>query len=104
YGKYDGQPFPLPDDLFPRPEVVQFILQYGEDGLDVLNHAEGDAEELVEQMIEAGLMERDAQTGQLRLTPRMLRGIEHRVLLEIFEGLKRGPKEGHETPEQGRSG
>ncbi len=103
YGAFDGQPFPSPDSLFPPPKVVQFILHYGEQALDALGNLDGDEAELVEAMIAAGLLERDEATGQLKLTPKMLRGIEHRALLEIFEGLRRGHREGHPTFDPGRS-
>jgi Ca-activated chloride channel family protein len=102
YGAFDGQPFPTPDSLFPPPKVVQFILHYGEQALDALDDLEGDEAQLIEAMIAAGLLERDEQTGQLRMTPKMLRGIEHQALLEIFEGLRRGTREGHRTFDPGR--
>lgn len=103
YGQFDGHPFVSPDDLFPPQQVVQFVLQYGQDALDSLeNHEDDQIAELIDQMVEAGLMERDEQTGKLRLTPKMLRGIEHKALLEMFEGLKQGTRDGHETTQRGR--
>lgn len=104
YGEFNGQPFRSPDSLFPPEKVVQFILQYGQKALDAMDKLEGDDErEYVEALIEAGLLERDEATGALRLTPKMLRGIEHKALLEIFEGVNRGDKEGHSTQDRGRS-
>ena len=104
YGAFDGQKFQSPDDLFPSPQVVKFILHYGEDALDALDDADGDEQQqMVEAMIAAGLLERDPETGQLKLTPRMLRGIQHRCLLEVFQGLQRGSREGHPTFDPGRS-
>lgn len=104
FGPFDGQPFATPDSLFPQPKVVEFILYYGEQALDALDQMDGDEQEqLVEAMIAAGLLERDKATGRLRLTPKMVRGIEHRSLLEIFEAMKRGSREGHRTVEPGRS-
>ncbi|MEX0774782.1 MAG: hypothetical protein WD042_03605 [Phycisphaeraceae bacterium] len=103
YGEYDGQPFPTPDSLFPQPKVVQFILQYGQKALDAMDKLDSDEErEFLEQMIAAGLLERDAQTGQLRLTPKMVRGIEHRALLDIFQGLHQGTRDGHTTLDPGQ--
>ncbi|MCX5658133.1 MAG: VWA domain-containing protein [Planctomycetota bacterium] len=104
YGEFDGHPFPSPDSLFPPDKVVQLILQYGQKALDAMDKLKGDDErDYVEALIEAGLLERDEETGALRLTPKMLRGIEHKALLEIFEGVNRGAKEGHSTQERGRS-
>jgi uncharacterized protein with von Willebrand factor type A (vWA) domain len=58
---------------------------------------------MIQQMIDAGLLERDEGSGQLKLTPRMLKGIEHRALLEIFADLKQGSREGHAAISHGRS-
>ena len=105
YGEFDGQPFPSPDDLFANPKVMQFILQYGQQALDAMeNLSEEEEQQYIQAMIDAGLLERDAETGELRMTPRLVRGLEHRALLEIFKGMKRGTREGHETIEKGRIG
>src|SRR5580698_6144896 len=86
YGEYDGQPFQTPDSLFPPDKVVQFILQYGQKALDAMDKLESDDEkQYIQAMIDAGLLERDEKTGGLRLTPKMLKGIEHKSLLSIFE-------------------
>jgi Ca-activated chloride channel homolog len=104
YGEFDGQPFPTPDSLFPQPKVVHFILQYGQKALDAMEQLDDDAEkQYIQQMIDAGLLERDPATGALRLTPKMVRGIEHKSLLEVFEGLQRGTREGHATIAAGHS-
>ncbi|MEX2215103.1 MAG: VWA domain-containing protein [Phycisphaeraceae bacterium] len=103
YGEYDGEPFPTPDSLFPTPQVVRFILQYGQQALDALENNEDEQyAQMVQEMLDAGLLERDERTGELRLTPRMVKGIEHRSLLEIFAGLRQGTKEGHATLDAGR--
>lgn len=105
YSEFDGQAFQGPDDLFPQPKLVQFILQYGQDALDSLDNFDEDEarEQMIQQLIDAGLLERDEATGQLKLTPRMLRGIEHRAFMEIFQDLQKGTREGHQTPASGRS-
>jgi uncharacterized protein with von Willebrand factor type A (vWA) domain len=102
YGQYDGQPFPTQDMLFPSPQIVQFILQYGDKALKAMENVDGDEEQqYVQALIDAGLLERDEGSGQLKLTPKMVRGIEHRSLLEVFEGLRKGQKEGHDTTAPG---
>jgi uncharacterized protein with von Willebrand factor type A (vWA) domain len=104
YGKFDGQNFPSPDDLFPTQQVVEFILQYGQQALDAMQNFEDDQEQqIVGQLLDAGLLEKDESDGTLRLTPRMVRGIQHRSLLDIFQGLRTGTREGHPTFDPGRS-
>ncbi|MEE9212956.1 MAG: hypothetical protein V3U29_09900 [Phycisphaeraceae bacterium] len=103
YGEFDGHPFPTSDSLFPSPKVMQFILQYGQQALDAMDQLDDEpGQQYIEAMIGAGLLERDAD-GTLRLTPKMVRGIQHKSLLEIFEGLQRGTREGHPIRATGRS-
>ena len=105
YSEYDDHGrFLGPDDLFPSSGVVEFILQYGQDGLDALNeHPDEQLQQLINEMIQAGLMER-SEDGTLRLTPRMQRGMQHRSFLEIFRNLKAGIRDGHESPDPGARG
>lgn len=106
YSEFDGESgrFLSPDELFPSPGIIEFLLQYGEDGLEALDqHPDEQIAALLEEMIQAGLLERDAE-GNLRLTGRMQRGIQHRSFLEIFRSLKASVREGHETPEAGARG
>ncbi len=107
YGPYDGQPFLGPDDLFPEPKVMQFIMMHGQDALDAMEQIDGDDErDYIQQLIDAGLLERTEDEeggGKLRLTPKMLRGLEHRAFLEIFENLQKGAKDGHRTDAAGRT-
>ncbi len=103
YGEYDGHPFPTQDSLFPSPEIVNFILQYGDEAMDAMENMDDEVyQQYVQAMIDAGLLEEDPETGKLRMTPRMVRGIEHRALLDIFHGLDRGVKEGHTSEHAGR--
>ena len=107
YGEYDGHGFQGPDALFPEPQVMSFILKYGEDALDAMNQLEGEAEQqYIQQMIDAGLLEQEEDesgSGKLKLTPKMLKGLQHKALLDIFAGMRRGTREGHETQEKGKS-
>ncbi|MBY0263420.1 MAG: hypothetical protein K2Q20_13820 [Phycisphaerales bacterium] len=107
YSQSSGDdPFLSPDDLFPSQGMLNFLLQYGQDGLDALD-ANGEADEqlqaVIQELIDAGLIERD-DGGNLKLTPRMVRGLEHRALLEIFRDLRPGVRDGHQSPLPGRSG
>ena len=107
YGQFDGQPFLGPDQLFPEPKVMRFILQYGEQALDAMQHLEGEEEQAyIEELLAAGLLEQyqDEQgKTRLRITPKMLKGLQHKALEEMFENLKRGSKDGHRTQEHGRT-
>ena len=107
YGEYDGQRFLSPDELFPQPQIINFILQYGDDALDALQNVDGEEEqEYVQMLLDAGLLEEfkdaDGKT-KLRLTNKMLKGIQHRALLDIFEEMKRGTRDGHRTRDSGRT-
>ncbi len=96
--------FLSPDDLFPSSGLVDFIVEYGQDGLDALDeHPDEQIAQLIEDMIQAGLLEREPD-GSLRMTPRMHRGMQHRAFLEIFRNLKPGVRDGHPTADPGRAG
>ncbi|MEO0477485.1 MAG: VWA domain-containing protein [Planctomycetota bacterium] len=107
YGPYDGKPFLGPDELFPSPQLVEFILQYGEQAMDALNNLENpDEQDLIQQMIDAGLLEEVTDENgntQLKLTARMVHGMQHQALLQIFENLKRGNRDGHTTDHMGKT-
>ncbi|MEO1237457.1 MAG: VWA domain-containing protein [Planctomycetota bacterium] len=107
YSEFDGQGFLSPDQLFAQPQVMNFILQYGEQALDAMNNLENpDEQEFIQAMIDAGLLEEyedeDGNT-KLRMTARMLKGFQHRALLEIFADLKKGSRDGHQTRHSGRT-
>jgi len=107
YGEFDGQPFLTPDQLFPEPKVMRFILQYGEQALDAMQNLEGQEEQAyIQMLIEAGLLEEytdEHGNTRLRMTPKMLKGLQHRALEEMFEYFKRGSKEGHRAQVHGRT-
>ncbi|MFG0330362.1 MAG: VWA domain-containing protein [Phycisphaerales bacterium] len=103
YHEFDGEHrFLSPDQLFPPRKFIQFILQYGEQALEALPSADEQTQQLIEQMIQAGLLER-GENGELRLTPRMVKGIEHRAFLEIFRELRAGHRGEHASLSAGRS-
>lgn len=104
YGQYDGEPFPTVDSLFQSPQVMEFLLTYGQEGLDALERSEEEAiAELIIQMIADGQLERDEATGRLKPTPKLVRGFGHRALLEMFERLEQGRRDGHAAEQAGRS-
>jgi len=107
YSEFDGEGFLSPDQLFPQPQVMEFLLQYGEQALDAMQKLEDpDEQAFVQAMIDAGLLEEyEDENGEtkLRITPRMLKGLQHRALLEIFADMKKGARDGHETRANGRT-
>src|SRR3954469_12005278 len=107
YGEFDGQEFPTQDQLFGFDQLMNFIMQYGDQALkaieQMLQNPKDEAQsELLEQLIEQGLLDKDGK-GKLRLTPRAVTRMQRRALMEVFANLRRGEREGHEkvTPGQG---
>src|SRR6266581_4774718 len=108
YGEYDGQEFPTPDSLFNLNQLMQFILQYGEQALKAIEQMLRDGEdpeksELLEQLIKDGLLDKDGK-GKLRLTPRAIGRMQRRALMEVFSHLRQGQREGHEKVTAGQGG
>ena len=107
YGPFDGKPFLGPDELFPSPQLIEFILQYGDQAMEALQNLENPEEQdLIQQMIDAGLLEEVTDENgntQLKLTARMVHGMQHQALMQIFENLKRGNRDGHTTEQSGKT-
>lgn len=107
YGEFDGSEFPSQDKLFGFDQMMEFIMQYGEQALKALEQMLSDPkkpqhQELLEQMIKEGLLDKDGK-GKLRLTPRVIGRMQRKALMEVFSHLRQGQREGHEkiTPGQG---
>ena len=107
YGEFDGEEFPTQDKLFGLDQLMQLIMQYGEQALKAIEQMlkEGkdpEQSELLEQLIKDGMLDRDGK-GKLRLTPRAISRMQRRALMEVFSNLRTGQREGHEkiTPGQG---
>jgi Ca-activated chloride channel family protein len=107
YGEFDGQEFPTQDKLFGFDQMMQFIMQYGDQAMRALEQMMNDPKkpehsELLEQLIKDGLLDKDGK-GKLRLTPRAIGRMQRRALMEVFSNLRQGQREGHEkiTPGQG---
>ena len=107
YSEFDGQGFLHPDQLFPQPQVMNFILQYGEQALEAMQNLEDpDDQQYIQALIDAGLLEEyEDENGQkkLRMTGRLVRGFQHRALLDIFADMRKGSREGHQTRDRGRT-
>src|SRR5688572_135659 len=107
YGQFDGEEFPTQDKLFGLDQLMQLIMQYGEQALKAIEQMlkEGkdpEQSELLEQLIKDGMLDRDGK-GKLRLTPRAISRMQRRALMEVFSNLRSGQREGREkiTPGQG---
>jgi uncharacterized protein with von Willebrand factor type A (vWA) domain len=107
YGEFDGSEFPTQDKLFGFDQLMQFILQHGEQGLKAIEQMMKDPKneqqsELLDELLEQGMLDKDGK-GKLRLTPRAVTRMQRKALMEVFANLRSGQRDGHErvTPGQG---
>src|SRR5690242_6472593 len=108
YGEFDGQEFPTPDKLFGFDQLMQFILQYGDQALKAIQQMMQSGEspeqsEMLDQLLEEGMLDKDG-TGKLRLTPKAVSRMQQKALMEVFQNLKEGQREGHEKVTPGPGG
>jgi uncharacterized protein with von Willebrand factor type A (vWA) domain len=108
YGEFDGTEFPTPDKLFSFDQLMQFIMQYGEQALkaiqQMMNNPENEQQsEMLEQMLQDGMLDKDGK-GKLRLTPRAIGRMQQKALMEVFANLRQGTREGHEKITPGLGG
>ncbi|MCC6422163.1 MAG: VWA domain-containing protein [Phycisphaerales bacterium] len=108
YGEFDGSEFPSPDKLFGFDQLMQFILQYGDQALkaieQMMRDPKNDAQsELLEKLINEGMLDKDGK-GKIRLTPKAVGRMQRRALMEVFANLRTGRREGHEKITPGPGG
>jgi len=108
YGEFDGEEFPTQDKLFGFDNLMDFILQYGDQAIKALqqmmeNPKDEQQSELLEQMLKDGILDKDGK-GRLRLTPRAIGRMQRRALMEVFANLKQGQRDGHEKVTPGAGG
>ncbi len=108
YGEFDGEEFPTQDKLFGFDQLMQFILQYGDQALkaieQMLKNPKDEAQsEMLEQLLKEGLLDKDGK-GQLRLTPKAIGRMQRKALMEVFANLRTGQREGHEKTTPGAGG
>ena len=108
YGEYDGSEFPTADKLFGFDQLMQFILQHGEQALKAIEQMmldpKDDAQsDLLEQLLKEGMLDKDGK-GKLRLTPRAIGKMQRKALMEVFANLRTGQREGHEKITPGLGG
>ena len=101
YSRWDG-----PDAFSPQSadqvfdQCSEYLLDYGEEVLDNLPRLEEEHPELIEQLIERGLVEKDAK-GQFRVTPKGLKRVESKALESLFDVRQRDKLGRHETEHRG---
>src|SRR5690349_17782791 len=108
YGEFDGQDFPTQDKLFGFDQLMQFIMQYGEQAIKALEQMMNDPKnseqsEMLEQLLKDGMLDKDGK-GKLQLTPRSINKMQRRALMEVFANLRQGNREGHEKITPGLGG
>jgi Ca-activated chloride channel homolog len=108
YGEYDGEEFPTQDKLFGFDQLMNFILQYGDQAMDAMQQMmdqpnDDQVSDLLEQMLQDGMLDKDAK-GQLRITPKAVSKMQSKALMEVFKNLKQGSREGHEKQTPGTGG
>jgi uncharacterized protein with von Willebrand factor type A (vWA) domain len=108
YGEFDGQPFPTPDKLFGFDQIMQFIMEHGEQALEAIEEMMNDPKnqaqsDLLEQLLKDGMLDKD-EKGRLRLTPRSVTKMQRKALMEVFANLTQGQREGHERVTPGPGG
>jgi uncharacterized protein with von Willebrand factor type A (vWA) domain len=107
YGEYDGEEFPTQDKLFGFDQLMQFIMEYGDQALKAIEQMMQDPKnqaqsEMLQQLLNDGMLDKDGK-GKLRLTPRAVTRMQRKALMEVFANLRQGQRDGHErtTPGQG---
>lgn len=108
YGEYDGQEFPTQDKLFGFDQLMQFIMQYGDQAMKAIEHMmnnpkDGEQSELLEQLLKDGMLDKDGK-GKPRLTPRAVTKMQRKALMEVFANLRTGQRDGHEKITPGAGG
>ncbi len=108
YGEFSGDEFPTQDKLFGFDQVMQFIMQYGEQAMRALEKMMNDPQDpekadFLQQLLDEGMLEKDAN-GKLRLTPRSIGRMQRKALMEVFANLRQGQRDGHERTTPGAGG
>jgi uncharacterized protein with von Willebrand factor type A (vWA) domain len=108
YSEYDGSEFPTQDKLFGFDQLMQFIMQHGEQALRAIQQMMNDPDnpqqsEMLEQLLKDGMLDKDGK-GKLRLTPKAIGRMQRKALSEVFANLRQGQREGHEKVTPGLGG
>lgn len=108
YGEFDGTEFPTQDKLFSFDQLMEFVMQHGDQALKALEQMmkdpKNDAQsDLLEQLLQEGMLDKDGK-GKLKLTPRAVGRMQKKALMEMFANLRNGTRDGHEKITPGQMG
>jgi uncharacterized protein with von Willebrand factor type A (vWA) domain len=108
YGEFDGEEFPSQDKLFGFDQMMNFVMQYGDQALKaieqmMLNPKDDAQSEMLEQLLQEGILDKDGK-GKLRLTPKAVGRMQRKALMEVFANLRQGQRDGHEKVTPGAGG
>ena len=108
YGEFDGSEFPTQDTLFGFDQLMDFIMQHGEQALKAIEQMMKDPKnqeqsEMLEQLLKDGMLDKDGK-GKLQITPRAVNKMQRKALMEIFANLRMGQRDGHEKVTAGQNG
>lgn len=101
YSEFNGHPFRFQGDLDLAGSLFDFVLAYGDEGLEALKQYEHDPEysDMLQELLDQGMLEKIK--GRWRLTPRAINAMQRKALMEVFAQLKKGTREGHASPDAG---
>jgi Ca-activated chloride channel homolog len=108
YGQFDGEEFPTQDQLFGFDQLMQFIMQHGEEAMKALeqimnNPDDENQSEFLQKLLDEGMLDKDGK-GKLRLTPRAIGRMQRKALMEVFANLRSGQRDGHQKVTPGPGG
>src|SRR5262249_46225312 len=101
YSRWDGTQEFTPqsaDSLF--DQLSQYLLDYGDEVLPMLERLEEEQPDVLQKLIRQGDIEKDAE-GRFQVTPRGIRRIEKSALDELFDVSGRDKLGKHETEMRG---
>jgi uncharacterized protein with von Willebrand factor type A (vWA) domain len=104
YTEWNGEEFQDQSHLKLFEHLMEFVLEYGDQAMDALEQMEvdDDQRELLQKLVDEGLLEKVG--ARWRLTPRAVNAMQRKALMEVFTRLRKGHKDGHESPEPGHGG
>ncbi|MEP0842332.1 MAG: VWA domain-containing protein [Phycisphaerae bacterium] len=104
YTQWNGEEFAGQAGLGLFDQFMEFVLEYGDEALEAMKRMELNDEQraMLQRLIDEGLLEKAG--ARWRLTPRAVNAMQRKALMEVFRRLRKGHKEGHETPETGQGG
>lgn len=81
-------------------QLSRYLLEYGEQTLDLLEQLEQEQPELLDSLVRYGYVERDEE-GKFQIAPRGYRRIENRALEDLFQVNRKDKTARHDTEHRG---